>query len=44
MTPAEVHLIIDSKRPRHIGGIHENDLEDMEMRRDELIKQGHKVL
>lgn len=44
MTPAEVHLLIDSKRPKHVGGIHENDLESMMLRRGELIEKGVKVL
>ena len=44
MTPAEVNAILDSKRPTHIGGIHEDDHENMMMRRQELEKQGIKVL
>lgn len=40
MTPAEVALILDSKRPRHINGIHEDDFARMQERRQELIEQG----
>lgn len=44
MTPAEVGLIFDSKRPKHTGGIHEDDIADMINRRAELEAQGLKVL
>jgi len=44
MTPAEVALILDAKRPKTIGGIHENDLSDMMQRRHELEESGVKVL
>lgn len=44
MTPAEVALIVDAKRPKHIGGIHENDLADMLQRRQELSEKGVKLL
>jgi hypothetical protein len=44
MTPAEVALIIDSKRPKHIGGIHEDDYADLLQRRQEMIEKGIKVL
>jgi hypothetical protein len=44
MTPAEVNSIIESKRPRVINGIHEDDLEAMMIRRQQLIDQGVDVL
>lgn len=44
MSPAEVALIIDAKRPREINGIHENDYARMMERRQELIEQGLDVL
>lgn len=44
MTPAEIALVLDSKRPKTIGGIHEDDLADMMQRRHELEQQGIKVL
>lgn len=44
MTPAEVALVLDSKRPKHIGGIHEDDLSDMMQRRHELEQKGMKVI
>jgi hypothetical protein len=44
MTPAEVNLLIDSKRPKHIGGIHEDDIANMLNRRQDLIDKGVKVL
>lgn len=44
MTPAEVNMIIDSKRPKVINGIHEDDMENMMMRRQKLIDEGVNVL
>ena len=44
MTPTEVYLIFDAKRPKVINGIHENDLSEMLERRQELIKKGVNVL
>lgn len=44
MSPNEVHLILDAKRPKHVGGIHEDDIANMLNRRQELIDQGVKVL
>ena len=44
MTPAEVHLLLDSKRPKHIGGIHEDDLDMMMIKRQEMLSRGEKCL
>jgi len=44
MTPAEVNIIIDSKRPKVIDGIHEDDYEAMMIRRQQLINEGVNVL
>ena len=44
MTPAEVNSIIDSKRPRVIDGIHEDDYEQLMLRRQKLIDEGIDVL
>ena len=44
MTPTEVYLILDSKRPKTVGGIHEDDIASMLNRRQELIDKGVKVL
>ena len=44
MSPTEVHLILDHKRPKHVGGIHEDDIGDMMMRRQAMIDQGIKCL
>ena len=44
MSPTEVFLLLDSKRPKHIGGIHEDDIADMLERRQQLIDEGIKVL
>ncbi len=44
MTPAEISIILESKRPKHINGIHEDDISDMMRRRQELINQGAEVL
>lgn len=44
MTPAEVQLVIDAKRSKHINGIHEDDIDRMEQRRIELTEKGLNVL
>lgn len=44
MTPAEVSIILDANRPTHINGIHEDDYENIMMRRQELMAQGIEVL
>jgi|TARA_B110000503_G_scaffold82474_1_gene125829 hypothetical protein len=44
MTPAEVNSIIDSKRPKVIDGIHEDDYEALMLRRQKLIDDGVDVL
>ena len=44
MTPTEINLVLESKRPKHVGGIHEDDLADMMQRRRELEDQGFEVI
>ena len=44
MTPKEVFSVLDSKRPKYIGGIHEDEIDDMLRRREELEAEGIKVL
>ena len=44
MTPNEIALIIEAKRPKTVGGIPEDDFADMLNRRQELIEQGLDVL
>ena len=44
MTPAEVGIYLESNRPKHVGGIHEDDIDKMLERRHELESQGVKVL
>lgn len=44
MTPAEIGAFIEVKRPKEVGGIHEDDIENMLCRRDELAAQGYEVL
>lgn len=44
MTPAEINRILESKRPKYIGGVHEDDLDNMLRRRQELESKGVKVL
>ena len=44
MTPAEVFLIVDSKRPKIIDGIHEDDYESIMLRRQQLIDEGVNVI
>jgi hypothetical protein len=44
MTPAEVFAVLDANRPRHINGIHEDDYDMIEERREELEAKGVKVV
>ena len=44
MTPAEVSAILDANRPTHINGIHEDDYENMMIRRQKLIDEGVDVI
>lgn len=44
MTPTEVHVILEAKRPKMIGGLHEDDIEILEKRRDKLEAQGIEVI
>ena len=44
MTPYEISLVLEAKRPKTIGGIHEDDVADMLQRRAELEASGVKVL
>lgn len=43
-TPYEMQVLIEARRPKVIGGIHEDDLERMEERRQEFEAKGIKVL
>jgi hypothetical protein len=43
MTPAEVGRHLEENRPKHIGGIHEDDFERLKKRRQELKDQGVNV-
>lgn len=44
MTPAEVGAFLEAKRPKEVGGVHEDDIENMLRRREELEAQGYEVL
>lgn len=44
MTPKEIFSIIEYKRPKEVGGIHEDDMNNMIRRRKELEAQGIKVI
>lgn len=44
MTPSEVFIILESKRPKHIGNIHEDQLEHLRARRAKAEREGIKVL
>lgn len=39
-TPAEVGLIYEINRPKHIGHLHEDDVEALEVRRLKLQSEG----
>lgn len=44
MTPAELNVLIESKRPKELGGIHEDDIAKMLERRAALEALGMEVL
>jgi len=44
MSPSEIQILIEAKRPKYVGGIHESDLESMYRRRQDLEEQGIKVM
>jgi len=44
MTPAEVNVIIEAKRPKTVGNVQESDFDRMMDRRQELINDGVDVL
>lgn len=44
MSPSEVWLIVEAKRPKVMGGLHEDDFTSIARKRDELAAQGIKVL
>jgi hypothetical protein len=44
MTPSEIALILEAKRPKTVGSIDENDYADLLQRRQELIEKGVDVL
>lgn len=44
MTFSEVNLILEAKRPKMIGGVHESEIEKLVERRERLIEQGIEVL
>ena len=44
MTPAEVGVIVDAKRPKIVDGVHENDYDRIMERREKLLNEGVNVL
>ena len=44
MTPTEVSIIMEAKRPKRVGGIHEDDIDDMIDRMEKLRRQGVEVI
>lgn len=44
MTPNEIQVLIEAKRPKTIGGIHEDDLEMLHHRRSYYEQQGYTVV
>ena len=43
MAPAEFALIMEAKRPTHINGIHVDDIERLDDRRQQLTAEGFEV-
>jgi len=44
MSPNEVAIILEAKRPKVKGGLPEDDFDMLAMKRDQLIKEGVNVL
>lgn len=44
MTPSEVAIIVEAKRPKNVGGLHEDDFYALEARRKKLEQEGVKLL
>lgn len=44
MTPNEIQILIEAKRPKEVGGIREDELEWMHERRKQLESEGVEVL
>lgn len=44
MTPAEISLIIEAKRPKNMGGLHEDDFHALEEKRMKMEAEGVKLL
>lgn len=43
-SPSELAILLEEKRPKHVGGIHENDIADMLSKRAELEQSGVTLL
>ena len=44
MSPHEMQILIEGKRSKYIGNMHEDEVERLEIRRKELEDQGITVL
>ena len=44
MSPSEVGIIVEAKRPKNRGGLHEDDFESLEARRMKMEAEGNKML
>jgi len=44
MTPAEVSILIEAKRSKMVGNIHEDDFDALVERREALIAEGIETL
>ena len=44
MTPSEVSLILEAKRPKHVGGLHEDDFYELEEKRMKMEAEGKVML
>jgi len=44
MSIAEVWIIVEAKRPKNIGKLHEDDFDHLSKRREQLESEGVKVL
>jgi len=44
MSPSEVALVVEAKRPKNRGGLHEDDFYELERRREEMEASGVKMI
>ncbi len=44
MSPTEVSMVLEQRRPKTVGGMHEDDFYELEQRREQMMAKGMKVI